>query len=378
MEVIIKSPDKKYLLNKKILGLYPLERNIKLFWHFGISEFYLNINPNEKSFFEKKIKKRLSHLKNLKIYFSKPKNNEDLFIIHSNDFLDYAFLNQKDKYFQKKETNYIPIYNNELFPLCDLKSFKLAGKTGRERIRMSAGGIIARNVNKRISLPISRMLAFFRISPNVITFINLIIGWSAAYFFTRNNYLSIAIAGTLFQFASIFDGCDGEVAKMTMKFSKYGGIFDTFNDYSTLVINSVAVSYLLVLKKGASAYIVFTLLIIPMLLIILSLLLYVIRNSKSRSLAAIEKELLVFLAPYSFTVRFISKACYVTKKEFYSYLTMFMAWANIVHYLTFIYALILNVGLLLLWIILFYIKPKYKDVLNNSNINQMQYISSRE
>ncbi len=99
-----------------------------------------------------------------------------------------------------------------------------------EHIRHGANGWMARNVNKRISLPISRILARLRVSPNTITIFNMLIGLAAGIGTGGRTYVGLLWGGILFQTASIMDGCDGEVAKLTFRQSQFGQMIDTLSD----------------------------------------------------------------------------------------------------------------------------------------------------
>lgn len=105
-----------------------------------------------------------------------------------------------------------------------------------EHIRLSANGWIAMNINKRISLPISRILSRLKISPNSITIFNIIVGFAAGIATAGVSYLSLLCGGILFQTASVLDGCDGEVAKLTHRTSKFGQLIDTVSDNLSLVV----------------------------------------------------------------------------------------------------------------------------------------------
>ncbi|MBI4365593.1 MAG: CDP-alcohol phosphatidyltransferase family protein [Deltaproteobacteria bacterium] len=103
-----------------------------------------------------------------------------------------------------------------------------------EQIRRATGGTIARIINKRISLPISRVLSRWRIHPHAITAFNLCVGLAAGIGTGGVTYWSLLIGGILFQAASVLDGCDGEVAKLTYRTSKFGQYIDTVSDNAAL------------------------------------------------------------------------------------------------------------------------------------------------
>lgn len=84
-------------------------------------------------------------------------------------------------------------------------------------------------------------LALTRISPNVLTFIGLIINTGAAILFgyaNAHNYVRMfLLAGLVIIGAGIFDMVDGRVARMTDKVTVFGAFFDSVIDrYSDVVL----------------------------------------------------------------------------------------------------------------------------------------------
>jgi hypothetical protein len=82
-------------------------------------------------------------------------------------------------------------------------------------------GIYAR-FNRRISIPISRQLIKFPISANMITLFTLGIGIASAAFFAFGGYWNTLVGAFLCLWASILDGCDGEVARLKLQESAFG------------------------------------------------------------------------------------------------------------------------------------------------------------
>ena len=91
-------------------------------------------------------------------------------------------------------------------------------------------GPISKYLNRPISVKISRQLVKFKISPNQISIISFLLSLLAAGLFIPANYLYLLAGGIIAQFASIIDGCDGEVARLKFQTSKYGGWFDAVLD----------------------------------------------------------------------------------------------------------------------------------------------------
>lgn len=85
--------------------------------------------------------------------------------------------------------------------------------------------------NRRISIPISRQLIKTPITPNAVTFIVLAVSVAAGIFFARGGYWNMVAGALLSVWASILDGCDGEVARFKLQSSKFGCWLDTICDY---------------------------------------------------------------------------------------------------------------------------------------------------
>jgi phosphatidylglycerophosphate synthase len=98
-------------------------------------------------------------------------------------------------------------------------------------------------LNRRISIPISRILSRLHISPNLISVFNLLLGLVTGVLFASTEHVMIAIGGILFQLGSILDGCDGEVTRLTFRQSDYGQWVDTVTDnisYLAFLIGLIA------------------------------------------------------------------------------------------------------------------------------------------
>ena len=104
------------------------------------------------------------------------------------------------------------------------------GREIRRALTKPSDGLVSRTLNRRISIPISRQLARTPITPNQISVINLLVGFSAAAFAASGESRDLVWSGFLFQLASILDGCDGEVATLKNQASPHGAWIDTLSD----------------------------------------------------------------------------------------------------------------------------------------------------
>lgn len=96
--------------------------------------------------------------------------------------------------------------------------------------RKDIDGLISRHLNRHISLAISRRLVDTRIHPNTITVLNMLVGLLSGWFALQGDYRSVLIGAMLLQANSIFDGIDGELARVRWQFSKFGARFDYLGD----------------------------------------------------------------------------------------------------------------------------------------------------
>jgi len=86
-------------------------------------------------------------------------------------------------------------------------------------------------LNRRISIPISRQLIRLPISANMVSLITLGVGIASAAFFALGGYWNTLLGAFLCLSASILDGCDGEVARLKLLESDFGCWLETVCDY---------------------------------------------------------------------------------------------------------------------------------------------------
>ncbi|QNI33447.1 flippase-like domain-containing protein [Alloacidobacterium dinghuense] len=91
-------------------------------------------------------------------------------------------------------------------------------------------GVFAR-MNRRVSVPISRRIIKLPVTPNVVTLFTLGVGFTAGMYFARGGYWNMLIGAILSVWASIFDGCDGEVARLKLMESDFGCWLETICDW---------------------------------------------------------------------------------------------------------------------------------------------------
>ncbi len=113
----------------------------------------------------------------------------------------------------------------------DQASFERAEQAMLDRLRAKPNdGPVSRYLNRPLSIRISRLLVRYPVSPNQISLFSFVCSVMAAGLFALGGYFALVLGGILAQFASIIDGCDGEVARLTYQSSDYGGWFDAVLD----------------------------------------------------------------------------------------------------------------------------------------------------
>ncbi len=105
----------------------------------------------------------------------------------------------------------------------------------KNSVKSVGDGYISRYINRRISTKISAAVVN-KLTPNQLTVISFIVGMISAFL----AFVDFRIAALTYQFSSILDGCDGEVARASLRQSKLGGyvdsILDRFVDFSFLAV----------------------------------------------------------------------------------------------------------------------------------------------
>jgi CDP-L-myo-inositol myo-inositolphosphotransferase len=113
----------------------------------------------------------------------------------------------------------------------DPAAFQKAEQALLKRLRDKPNdGPVARYLNRPISVRISRYLVQRNVTPNQISLFSFLCSLLAAGLFALGGYVALLIGGVLAQFASIIDGCDGEVARLKYQSSDFGGWFDAVLD----------------------------------------------------------------------------------------------------------------------------------------------------
>lgn len=102
-------------------------------------------------------------------------------------------------------------------------------------------GLVARHLNRPVSLAISRVLVHTPVTPNHVTIACMVLGLIGAACIARGGYEWTLLGALLFQLNSIVDGVDGELARVKLAESRLGQLLDNLCDGVTLHATFAAV-----------------------------------------------------------------------------------------------------------------------------------------
>ena len=127
-----------------------------------------------------------------------------------------------------RTASYLPFALNGRIEDRDEAEDRLARSLKDETARTDAP--LARYIDRNLSWRISKRLARTSITPNQVTLANTLVGLSSAWMFASPSYSMRLLGSLLFLFSIMVDGVDGELARLTMTETKFGGMLDVTTD----------------------------------------------------------------------------------------------------------------------------------------------------
>jgi len=118
----------------------------------------------------------------------------------------------------------------------------------------SEDGFISKWLNRKISKRISKLLVKTSITPNQITIISFLLSLVGAFLIAMGYRIESICGALIIQFASILDGCDGEVARLKKIQTRGGAWLDTILDRYADVILALAVTYVTATPQNSSIH----------------------------------------------------------------------------------------------------------------------------
>ena len=106
-------------------------------------------------------------------------------------------------------------------------------------------GIVSRKINRPMSTFISRYLVHLKLPPIIYTLITGVLAILMIAALLSGHMLGALLGCVLFQICSMFDGVDGEIARVTYSTSAFGARLDTGIDMITNVLFFIGIQYAL-------------------------------------------------------------------------------------------------------------------------------------
>ena len=122
------------------------------------------------------------------------------------------------------------VFENPPVRMADERDRRSAEQRLLKGLIKDSDGLMSRYFARPISISVSRWLAPHGVTPNQMTIVSGLIGLSGAPFFLSATPAIQLIGGLLFVAHSVLDGCDGELARLTFRESRLGGLLDFFSD----------------------------------------------------------------------------------------------------------------------------------------------------
>ena len=138
---------------------------------------------------------------------------------------------QKKLYFiEVPEDNWIDIDTSQ--DLTKAKNYLLNNSSSKIN-----DGSISKYINRPISKWITSKITDYPLTPNQISIVVFFVSMLSGLIISMEGYFFLLLGALLAQLSSILDGCDGEIARLKLLKSKFGGWFDQVLDrYSDLFI----------------------------------------------------------------------------------------------------------------------------------------------
>ncbi len=126
-------------------------------------------------------------------------------------------------------------------------------KALRRSLVKPTDGWVSKNLNRPISISISRVLARTSLTPNQFSIFTGLLGILTGWLLAQGGYWGFLLGSFLFHLTSVLDGVDGELARLKFKSSPFGQWLDTMVDNSSFVF-ALAGFLVGLYGDGVSAY----------------------------------------------------------------------------------------------------------------------------
>lgn len=135
------------------------------------------------------------------------------------------------------------VYEGYFAKITDAETAKSASFRLLERLRWRPGGLVAKYLNRPISIRLSYLLLDTKVTPNQTTIFAFLVGAVGVVFVFLGGYQNTIIGTALMQANSVIDGIDGELARIRHQNSEYGAYLDSVCDEILNAALMISVGY---------------------------------------------------------------------------------------------------------------------------------------
>ena len=193
-----------------------------------------------------------------------------------------------------------------------------------DSVRKPTDGPISRYLNRPLSTAFSRaVVKHTSFTPNHLTLLHLIVGLASGVAAAFGGYTGFLVGGILFHAASVLDGCDGEIAKLTFKSSPRGEWLDTAADGATFLAFLLGLVIGVYRSDLAPVYFYFGVVGLAVAaLVLFNLYSYLVRRRRAGSLLEVQYG---YETGDGWFKRFLRFAHYWSKRDFMAFVTLVLA-----------------------------------------------------
>lgn len=233
----------------KICGLSLIERSVLAAHSKGIKKFDIVLSRDDPRIKDHiLLSKRISHISdNIEINYANKPDPQARLVVGSSYIFHPNLLNSTERVVLTSDdhASLSRIEIPYLFRLKDGGMVKEAEYRILNSCRKDNDGVIARYIDRYISIFISRFLCKTTITPNQVSVLVFLMGVISFFFMIKGSFLYLLIGVLFYKFSQTIDGCDGEIAKSKFQTSRLGEWMDTLFDNLATVMFLSAISILL-------------------------------------------------------------------------------------------------------------------------------------
>lgn len=153
----------------------------------------------------------------------------------------------------RDEAQYFNVGNGFIQPVSSPQDLRIAEKRILRYVWKETDGIHA-HANKRLALPVIKLLLKTPITPNMISVAGVFVSIAAGILFSRGSYIYFVLGALVSYVSALFDHFDGSVARLKNMESAFGAYFEQACDFAYYFSFAIGVTIGLYRETGNQTY----------------------------------------------------------------------------------------------------------------------------